>query len=230
MGLGRNGETGVGLRGVSLDINRPDMGQAEPHPRRYTAAEYLALEEQSEEKHDFFDGEIFARTGADVSHNLIGVNFVSAFKQALRGKPCREVVEGVQLAVREGHHYTYPDVMITCDPEDQRAKRILKAPVLLIEVLSPSTAEYDRGRKFNSYKELPSLQHYLLVSQTSWLVEWYRRETPGLWSFTALVEADDALLIPDLNINLTVAEIYDGTDVAPLRVVEEPATAYGPPR
>lgn len=202
------------------------MGQAKPQSRRYTVEEYLALEEQSEVRHEFFEGEIFAMAGADISHNLIGVNLVSAFKQALRGKPCRALMEGVQLAVQEGRHYTYPDVMITCDAADQQAKRIVKAPVLLIEILSPSTSEYDRGRKFNQYKQLPSLQHYLLVSQTSWLVEWYRREPGNIWSFTPLVEAEDALVIPDLNINLTVAEIYEGTDVAPLRVAEEPMATY----
>ncbi|MFD2717972.1 Uma2 family endonuclease [Hymenobacter monticola] len=202
------------------------MGQAEPQPRRYTVEEYLAMEEKSEVRHEFFEGEIFAMAGADISHNLIGVNLVSAFKQSLRGKSCRALMEGVQLAVQEGRHYTYPDVMITCDAADQQAKRIVKAPVLLIEILSPSTSEYDRGRKFNQYKQLPSLQHYLLVSQTSWLVEWYRREPGNIWSFTPLVEAEDALFIPDLNINLTVAEIYEGTDVAPLRVAEEPIAAY----
>ena len=207
------------------------MGQVEQQPRRYSVEEYFALEEQSEVKHDFFDGEIFARTGADIAHNLIGLNFAASFRQALRGQPCKVLMEGVQLAVQEGRHYTYPDVMITCDPIDQQAKRIVKAPILLIEVLSPSTAEYDRGRKFNQYKQLPSLQHYLLVSQTSWLVEWYRREANNIWSITALVEADDALLIPDLNISLTVAEIYEGTDIAPLKIVaEEPAVAYGAQR
>ncbi|HEX8507626.1 MAG TPA: Uma2 family endonuclease [Hymenobacter sp.] len=204
------------------------MGQEEQQPRRYTVEEYLALEEQSEVRHEYFDGEVFAMAGADVSHNLLVGNFYMALRQALRGRPCRTVMESVQLAVREGRHYTYPDVMVTCDPVDQQAKRILTAPVLLIEVLSPSTAEYDRGRKFNQYKQLPSLQHYLLVSQTSWLVEWYRREANNIWSFTPLVEAEDALVIPDLNINLTVAEIYEGTDVAPLKIVaEEPVVAYG---
>ncbi|HEX8328449.1 MAG TPA: Uma2 family endonuclease [Hymenobacter sp.] len=207
------------------------MGQEEQQPRRYTVEEYLALEEQSEIRHEYFDGEIFAMAGGDVSHNLIGLNFAASFRQALRDQPCKVLMEGVQLAVQEGRHYTYPDVMITCDPEDQRAKRILKAPVLLIEVLSHSTAEYDRGRKFNQYKQLPSLQHYLLVSQTSWLVEWYRREANNIWSFTPLVEAEDTLVIPDLNINLTVAEVYEGTDVAPLRIAaEEPLAPYGAQR
>lgn len=204
------------------------MEQAEQQPRRYTVEEYLMLEEQSEVRHEFFEGEIFAMAGADVSHNLIGLNLALSFKIALRGQPCKVLMEGVQLAVQEGRHYTYPDVMITCDAADQQAKRIVKAPVLLIEILSPSTAEYDRGRKFNQYKKLPSLQHYLLVSQTSWLVEWYRREPGNLWSYTPLTEAADVLVVPDLNISLTVAEIYEGTDVAPLKIVaEEPAVAYG---
>lgn len=80
-------------------------------------------------------------------------------------------MEGVLLAVQEGRHYAYPDVMVSCDADDQQAKRSFHAPVLLIEVLSPSTAEYDRGHKFNHCRHLPSLQHYLLVSHTSWLVQ-----------------------------------------------------------
>lgn len=196
-------------------------------PRRYTVEEYFALEEKSETRHEFLDGYLITMAGASIPHNLICVNVVSAFKQALRGKPCRALMEAVQLAVGEGHHYAYPDVMISCDPADQQAERTLQAPVLLVEVLSPSTGEYDRGLKFNAYKRLPSLQHYLLVSQTSWLVEWYRREPNNTWSYTPLVEATDALVIPELNINLTLAEIYEDTGVAPLRVVEEPEAPYG---
>jgi Uma2 family endonuclease len=202
------------------------MGHAEQPRRRYTVEEYMALEEQSEVRHEFFDGEVFAMAGANVSHNLLGLNFAMAFRQALRGQPCLVMMESVQLAVEEGRHYTYPDVMISCDAADQQAERTLHAPVLLVEVLSPSTAEYDRGRKFNQYKKLPSLQHYLLVSQASWLVEWYRREANHIWSFTPLVEETDALVIPELNINLTVAEIYEGTGIAPLRIVEEPTAPY----
>ncbi|GAA4359830.1 Uma2 family endonuclease [Hymenobacter saemangeumensis] len=202
------------------------MGEAEPTRRRYTVEEYFALEEQSEVRHEFFDGEVFAMAGASVPHNLLAVNFVSSFKQALRGRPCKAVMEGVQLAVQQGRHYVYPDVMISCDPADQLAQLTFQAPVLIVEVLSPSTEDYDRGQKFNQYKKLPSLQHYLLVSQNSWLVEWRRREANNGWSFMPLVEETDALVIPELNISLTVAEIYEGTGVAPLRIVEEPVVQY----
>ena len=101
--------------------------------------------------------------------------------------------------------------------------------MLLVEVLSPSTAEYDRGRKFRQHKKLPSLKHYLLVSQTSWLVEWYRRETNDVWGYTELVNAIDALATLELSINLTVADIYEDTDVALLRIAEEPAVVYDSP-
>ena len=198
-------------------------------PRRYTVEEYFALEEQSEARYEYLDGGVFAMAGADISHNLIIGNFYAGFRQALRGNPCRVFTEGVQLAVEEGRHYTYPDVMISCDPSDQQARRTIQAPVLIIEVLSPSTAEYDRGRKFRQYQKLPSLKHYLLVSQTSWLVEWYRREGNGIWSIIVLTEAEDALLIPELNINLTVTDIYEDTDVAPLRVAEESVAGYNTP-
>jgi len=204
------------------------MGQAAAPSRRYTVEEYFALEAQGEAKHEFFDGEVFAMAGASIPHNALALNMATAFKQSLRGRPCKVVIEAVQLAVQEGRHYTYPDVMVSCDPADRQADLTMRAPVLLVEVLSPSTAEYDRGKKFKQYKQLPSLQHYLLVSQTSWLVEWYRRETGNIWSFTPLVEADDALVIPELNINLTVAEIYEDTNIAPLRIIsEEPMIPYG---
>ena len=107
--------------------------------------EYLALDEQSETKYEFFDGEIFAMAGADISHNLISGKFYVNFRQTVRGRSCKVVMEGVQLAVQEGHHYTYPHVMKTGDPDDQRATRILHAPVLLIEVLSKFTEIRDRS-------------------------------------------------------------------------------------
>ncbi|MDO7877034.1 Uma2 family endonuclease [Hymenobacter sp. ASUV-10] len=204
------------------------MEQLGAQSRHYTVEEYFALEAQSEDKHEFFNGEVFAMAGASIPHNALAGNCFAAFKLALRGRPCKVVIEAVQLAVQEGRHYTYPDVMVSCDPADRQADLTMRAPVLLVEVLSPSTAEYDRGKKFNQYKQLPSLQHYLLVSQTSWLVEWYRREVGDIWSFTPLVEAEDTLLIPDLNINLTVAEIYEDTNIAPLRIIShEPMIPYG---
>ncbi|QKG57265.1 Uma2 family endonuclease [Hymenobacter sp. BRD128] len=202
------------------------MGQAEPKAQ-YTVAEYQALEAQSEGRHEFFEGELFAMAGESVAHNVLALNIAFACRQAVRGKNCRVVMEGVQLAVKENRHYTYPDVMVSCDPADQCEARTLHNPVLLVEVLSPSTAAYDRALKFNSYKELNSLRHYLLVSQHYWLIEWYRREPDNKWVHAALTEVTDTVEIPELGLTLTLAQVYEEAGVAPLRATpagpEEPA-------
>jgi Uma2 family endonuclease len=194
------------------------MGQAEPLPRRSTAEEYLALELASEVRHEFFEGEVFAMAGASIAHNTIAGNFYMTLRQSLRGKNCRVQMEAVRLAVEENRHYTYPDVMVRCDPADQRESQHLHLPVLIVEVLSPSTEAYDRGLKFNQYKKLPSLRHYLLVSQTTWLVEWYQLTEYGAWAHTALAEANDALAIPELGLAMTLVDIYEEADVAPMKL------------
>ena len=193
------------------------MGQAELQPHHYTTADYFALEEGSEVRHEFFEGEVFAMAGASIAHNTIAQNFVLKLRPALRGKKCRVLMEAVRLAVEENRHYTYPDVMVSCDPHDQRESQQLHSPLLIVEVLSPSTEAYDRGLKFNQYKKLPSLRHYLLVSQTTWLVEWYQLTEHGVWAHTALAEADDVVAIPELGLTMTLAEVYEEAGVAPMQ-------------
>lgn len=187
-------------------------GPAEHQPQ-YTAAEYFALEAQREVRHEFFEGEFFAIAGAGIAHNTIAQNFILKLRPALRGKNCRVQIEAVQLAVEESRHYTYPDVMVSCDPADQHKSQQLHSPVLIVEVLSPS-----RGLKFNQYKKLPSLRHYLLVSQATWLVEWYQLTDYGAWAHTALAEAEDALAIPELGLAMTLAEGYEEAGVGPAKL------------
>ncbi|MFD1468463.1 Uma2 family endonuclease [Hymenobacter caeli] len=194
------------------------MGHAELQTRRYTAEEYFALEAASEVRHEYFDGEIFAMAGASKSHNLLAQNVASGLRGGLRGKGCQVFMEDVRLVVKENNHYAYPDVLVSCDPDDRRDPYLVRQLVLIVEVLSPSTAEYDRTEKFAQYQKLPSLRHYLLVSQTAWVVEWFRRDEVGQWIYTLLSEPTDVLEIPDLGLHLPLAELYDDTDVAPLRV------------
>jgi len=108
--------------------------------------------------------------GESIAHNTIAQNFVVALRPALRGKRCQVIMETVQLAVEANRHYTYPDIVVSCDPQDQQERRRLHHPLLIVEVLSPSTEDYDRGLKFNQYKKLPSLRTC-----------WYRKK-PGWWS------------------------------------------------
>jgi len=198
------------------------MGQPNQQ-RRYTPEEYFALEAQSEERHEYFDGEIFAMAGGTKSHNLIAQNFTLALRASLRGKGCQVFMEDVRLTVQDDFHYTYPDVVVTCDPADRRDPYLIRQPVLIIEVLSPSTADYDRSRKFTQYQKIASLRHYILVSQTAWVLEWFRRDEAGQWIYTVFSDPADVLEIPELSLRLPLADVYDDTDVALLALVEEPA-------
>jgi Uma2 family endonuclease len=108
---------------------------------------------------------------ASKSHNLIAQNIALALRGSLRGKGCQVFLEDVRLVVQEKTIYVYPDVLVTCDPADRRDNYLVRSPVLIAEILSPSAAEYDRTEKFANYQKISSLRHYLLVSQAAWVVE-----------------------------------------------------------
>ena len=194
------------------------MGQGETQPRHYTPEEYFQLEEASDVRHEYFEGEVLAMAGASVSHNLIKGNLVAALRSPARKQGCRVFDENVRLVIREQKFYAYPDVMVTCDSADRRESYQIKHPVLIVEILSPSTADYDRTEKFKQYQQLASLCHYLLVSQAAWVVEWFRRDEAGQWIYTLLTDPGSVLAIPDLGLVLPLADPYDDTDVAPLRM------------
>ncbi len=174
----------------------------------------MELEAHSDVRHEFFEGEVFAMAGGTVRHNTIVLNTAFALRQGLRGQKCKVVAENVQLAVQKGVYHNYPDVMVTCAPDDLRAERTMKEPVLVVEVLSKSTESIDRTWKFNQYKQLPSLKHYLLVSQTTCSVEWYRCEANDIWAFTALVLLTDEIPLPELGLVLKLSDIYEETGVS----------------
>lgn len=203
------------------------MGQAELQKQHYTPEEYFALEAASEVRHEYFEGEVFAMAGASKAHNVLAQNLAVGLRTALRGKGCQTFIEDVRLVIKENIQYVYPDVLVTCDPADRRDDYLVRHPVLIAEILSPSTAEYDRTEKFANYQKLPSLRHYLLVSQTAWVVEWFRRDEAGQWIYTLLPEPAAVLTIPDLGLTLPLRELYEDTDVAPLRAMPEPDVASG---
>ncbi|RYY18192.1 MAG: Uma2 family endonuclease [Cytophagaceae bacterium] len=195
------------------------MGQAETSTRHYTPAEYFALEAQSDVRHEYFAGEVFAMAGASKAHNLLTQNMALSLRASLRGKGYQVFIENVRLAVKEKFYYTYPDVVVSCDPADRHDPYLLRQPVLIAEILSPSTADYDRTTKFENYQQMPSLRHYLLIWQSAWIVEWFQRDKAGQWIYTLLTGPDSVLAIPDLGLVLPLRELYDDTDVAPLRIM-----------
>ncbi len=181
---------------------------AEPQRSVLTGEDYLAWEEQQPDKHEFVAGEIFAMGGASDRHVTICLNIASALRAQLRGGPCRVYIADMRLSVATADAWFYPDVMVVCDPEDQARPLFKTAPVLIVEVLSPSTEAFDRGAKFAAYRSLPSLVEYLLVDPDSGRVERYRRDAGDSW---VLVAADhgEAVELASVKLQLDQATIFE---------------------
>ena len=156
------------------------MGLAAPQPR-FTAADYLAWEAGQPERHDFLDGEVFAMAGAEDRHVTVGGNLYIALRQHLSGSPCRTYMSDMRLHVAAANSYFYPDILVTCSAQDLVSSLVKSEARLIIEVLSPSTAAYDRGLKFSHYRSLPSLEEYALVDLDTRTTDCYRKGADGLW-------------------------------------------------
>ena len=181
------------------------------HPYRpLDEAEYLALEARSPVRHEYVAGEIFAMTGASIRHNIIAGNLYTALRTHLRGTPCRALMEGVKLRLKKERSYFYPDVMVTCEArllELDASTQIVEDPVLLIEVLSPTTEGIDRREKLRAYRTLPGLKEYALVSQDECRVELYRRRGDIGWDIITF-EPGDQVELASVELSLPIADIY----------------------
>ncbi|MFW5815841.1 MAG: Uma2 family endonuclease [Wenzhouxiangella sp.] len=154
---------------------------AAPQRSGMSGEEYLAWEAEQEGKHEFLAGEIFAMVGASDRHVTIAGNLYAAIRDHLRSGPCRVYISDMKLRVNAVDAWFYPDVMVTCDPVDHQRDMDKTAPVLIIEVVSPSTEAFDRGGKFAAYRTIPSLNEYLLIDPDSGRLELYRRNTENQW-------------------------------------------------
>ena len=171
---------------------------------------YLAFERQSREKHEFYLGEIFAMAGASRRHNLITLNLGGELRQRLKDRRCEAYVGDMRVRANPTGLYTYPDVVVVCGaPEflDSEVDTLLN-PTLLIEVLSDSTEKDDRGTKFKSYRQLPSLREYILVSQSEPLIEHFTRRGDTYWELTETAGLESQLVLSSLGCQIPLAEIY----------------------
>ena len=146
-----------------------------------TAAEYLDWEQAQPERHEYIDGEVFAMAGAEDRHATVALNMAATLRQHLRGTQCKTYVSDVRLQVAASNAYFYPDVMVTCHAGDHASRLSKSAPVLVAEVLSPSTAHYDTGVKFAHYRHLASLREYVLIDIDRRSADVYRKGADGLW-------------------------------------------------
>lgn len=156
------------------------MGNAASQPRM-TAAEFLAWELAQPDRHEFVEGEIFAMAGAEDRHVTVSLNVAMALRQHLAGSPCRTYMSDMRLKLATSDNYFYPDVFVTCSAQDKAQPLVKSEAKLVVEVLSPGTAAYDRGLKFSHYRTLPSLQEYVLVDVETRVTDCYRLGSDGLW-------------------------------------------------
>lgn len=182
--------------------------QPQPH---YSPEEYLELERKAEYKSEYFNGEIFAMSGASEEHNLIAGNVFAALHSQFRGRPCKVYASDMRVKVSQTGLYTYPDVVAVCEEaqlEDDQLDTLLN-PTVLIEVLSKSTEAYDRGDKAEYYRKLSSLAEYLLVSQDKHHIEHYVRQSDHTWLLSEASELQDVITLPSIDCTLSLADVYD---------------------
>ncbi|WP_295406307.1 Uma2 family endonuclease [uncultured Thiocystis sp.] len=177
----------------------------------YSFDDYLAVEREAvDTKHEYVAGHVYAMTGASYHHNLIAANLVRRLGNQLDAGPCTVLSNDMRVRVEAADASTYPDVVALCDEpafHDERSD-VLTNPILLIEVLSPSTEGYDRGGKFALYRALPSLRQYVLVAQDRYSVDVFTRRDDNRWVLTAYSEPDDLIRFDAIACAVPMSEIY----------------------
>jgi Uma2 family endonuclease len=187
------------------------------HPqKRFTPEEYLALERKTPLKSEYFNGEIFAMGGASPSHVLIVSNIVSDLSRQLKKRPCTVYASDLRVKVAPTGLYTYPDVVVVCGKAlfDDDQKDTLLNPTLIVEVLSESTKDYDRGGKFEHYRAVESFKEYVLVAQDKHHVEHFVRQPDRRWLLSETNRIEDTLDLTSIGCRLALAEVYDKVEMA----------------
>ena len=173
--------------------------------------EYRAWEAQQPDKHEYVDGEVYAMVGVTRRHAAVAINPVNLLSTHLRDAPCRVYASDMKLRVEAANAFYYPDVFVTCSANDHQADEFMSAAVLIVEVLSPSTAGYDRGDKFAAYRKLSGLREYVLIDPDRKCVERFRRGADDIW---ALHEPgpDQSLTLHSVDLRLAGEDVFRRVD------------------
>ena len=174
-----------------------------------TEAEYLTIERAAESKSEFFNGEMFAMTGASRRHNLIVGNTHRSIHEQLTDRPCEAYASDMRIKVDESGLYTYPDISVTCEnPTFEHADfDTLLNPRVIVEVLSKSTEAYNRGKKFEHYRRIESLREYVLVAQDHCHVERYARQPDNQWLLWETSSLDDVVELSSIDCRINVRDV-----------------------
>ncbi len=177
---------------------------------KFDAAAYLAWEAEQPDRNEYIAGEVFAMVGVRQAHNIATLNIATALRSALKGSPCRVFIESVKTRVEAADCFFYPDVVVTCDPHDRTTPDYISHPALVIEVLSESTAAFDRGDKFAAYRKLASLKEYVLVDLSAKRVEVFRRNAEQHWVLYEYLEGE-TIEFASLSVQLAMADVLEDT-------------------
>jgi len=192
------------------------MVAAKEQQRYFTPEEYFAWEEHQPEKHELIDGQVYAMTGGTQNHSAIKLNIAGLIKAHLRGSKCRVFNSDVKVNILHTTNYTYPDLSVTCDERDQVHPLYITYPCLIVEVLSPNTEAYDRGKKFERYRRNPNLIDYVLVSSDEMAIDIYHRNDAGDWLILSY-RGGDRVELKSIGLSVAIEQCYEDItfDTAP---------------
>jgi Uma2 family endonuclease len=184
---------------------------ATPQPCQMSVEAYLDWEPQQEIRYEYINGEVYAMTGGTIPHNDIAINLLSAILPQIRDQGCRINMADVKLQVDASGLYYYPDLIVSCDSRDLNAHKFIQFPKLIVEVLSPGTAEKDRGDKFRDYQCIPSLQEYLLINSDKISAECYKRGEGRMWLYSPYTVGDE-IALESIGYRMRIEQLYVGVN------------------
>lgn len=192
-----------------MDVREPTVAYGK---QKFTIEEYLELENAAIEKHEYYKGEIFAMSGPKVPHNIISKNLLGGLFGKLKGKKCQPYGSDLRIHIPSNTLFTYPDISIICgeiitlNNDDWNALN----PTVLIEILSPSTKNCDRGEKFKLYRDIPTLKEYILVDSESIHVEVFRLNEKNHWELEEYNSLSDQIPVKAIGESILLSEVYEG--------------------
>lgn len=183
-------------------------------PAGFTPQEYLSLERENVTRHEYQRGLVYAMAGGSDDHDELSLNLIELLRQKLRDQGCSVRSGNVKVNYKDAFFY-YPDAFVTCDPRDSEDRYIKRYPKLIAEVLSPSTKDFDQGKKFEDYQQIESLEEYVLIAQDEMRVECRRRVREGNkehWE-TEVYQKGEQVILTSIELKVAIEELYRGVNL-----------------
>jgi len=198
-----------------MEVKEPAVAYGK---QKVSIEEYLEMEQSSIEKHEYYKGEIFAMSGAKMPHNSISKNLLGTLFTKLKGKKCQPYGSDVRIHIESNTLFAYPDISIICDEVITRNNDDFNVlnPVVIIEILSQSTKNYDRGEKFKLYRDIPTLKEYILKDSESIHIETFRLNEKNHWELEEYNFVTEELYVKAINEKILIADIYEGVKIPEL--------------